>query len=437
MDQMPSEPPQELSGWKEIASHLGASVRTAQDYEKNLGLPVHRQPGEKGRVFADPVELDAWRTSRNGSGSPVRTEEAAARAPSPAAVRDVWPRRVLLAAVLTLPFLALGAYLLVIPHGPLADFRVEGKRLIAYNSNGGELWRHTFDFDLQGELYRPEAEKRLIWIGDLEGRGQPVLLFAPKAVDDIEAPSLLLCFAADGNIKWRFRPGRAVTDASGRHMVPPYMIRNLQVIVGKRPADTRIVVSSNHYLNYPNQVAFLDVHGRVVGEYWHPGHLPYLRAADLANDGRMDLLMAGVSNGNHQATLVVLDPLKVVGLMTANEVRDERYQLLGMQPAKEKAVVLFPRSAFSAGQDYTRAIHLRVTKERLLVYVAEGEGEGAPQVLLYELDNGLNVMDLTPLSSEVVFLYQGLRARGLVDHPFSEELARLKAALVVRRDGQP
>jgi hypothetical protein len=132
-----------------------------------------------------------------------------------------------------------------------------------------------------------------------------------------------------------------------------------------------------------------------------------------------------------------LDPLKVVGLMTANEVRDERYQLLGMQPAKEKAVVLFPRSAFSAGQDYTRAIHLRVTKERLLVYIAEGEGEGAPQVLLYELDNGLNVMDLSPLSAEVVYLYQALRARGLVDYPFSEELARLKAGVVVRRNGQP
>jgi hypothetical protein len=422
---MPKQTQQELSGWKEIASHLGVSVRTVQDYEKNLGLPVHRRPGEKGRVFADPGELDAWRTTRNGSGSP-----------SPAAVHEVWPRRVLFAAVLALPLLALGAYLLLIPHGPPTDFRVGGKRLIVYNNNGKELWRHTFDYDLQDELYLPDAEKRLTWLGDLDGTGQPVLLFVPKAVNDLEVPSLLLCFAADGNIKWRFRPGRPVTDASGRRMVPPYMIRNLQVVMGKTPADTRIVVSSNHYLNYSNQVAFLDAHGRTVGEYWHPGHLLYLRAADLANDGHMDILMAGVSNGNHQATLVALDPLQVVGLMTANEVRDERYRLLGMQPANEKAVVLFPRSSFSAGQDYTRVIHLRVTKERLLVYVAEGEGEGAPAVLLYELDNGLHVMDLTPLSSEVLFLYQGLRARGLVDHPFSEELARLKAALVVRRSAQ-
>ncbi len=61
MDRMTAPQPPELSGWKDIAAHLGVSVRTAQDYERNFGLPVHRQPGEKGRVYAHPQELDAWR----------------------------------------------------------------------------------------------------------------------------------------------------------------------------------------------------------------------------------------------------------------------------------------------------------------------------------------------------------------------------------------
>src|SRR5260370_1950909 len=54
----------ELSGWKEIAAHLDVSVRTAQGYEKNLGLPVRRQPGQKGRVWASVEELDGWRLAR-------------------------------------------------------------------------------------------------------------------------------------------------------------------------------------------------------------------------------------------------------------------------------------------------------------------------------------------------------------------------------------
>ena len=79
MDHMSAQLSKELSGWKEIASHLGVGVRTAQDYERNLGLPVHRQPGEKGRVFADPDELDVWRkpANGNGNGTPAPSSEAA------------------------------------------------------------------------------------------------------------------------------------------------------------------------------------------------------------------------------------------------------------------------------------------------------------------------------------------------------------------------
>jgi hypothetical protein len=49
---MPAKPSErtELSSWKEIAAYLGVSVRTAQHWERNRGLPVRRLAGEKGRV---------------------------------------------------------------------------------------------------------------------------------------------------------------------------------------------------------------------------------------------------------------------------------------------------------------------------------------------------------------------------------------------------
>jgi hypothetical protein len=70
-DQMLAQRRKELSGRKEIAAHLGASVRTGQDYERNPGMPIHRRPGEKGRVFADAHELDAWRKQTSGNGVPL------------------------------------------------------------------------------------------------------------------------------------------------------------------------------------------------------------------------------------------------------------------------------------------------------------------------------------------------------------------------------
>lgn len=50
-----------LSGWKQIANHLGIGVRTAQRYEREMELPVRRPAGKfQGEVIATKAELDAW-----------------------------------------------------------------------------------------------------------------------------------------------------------------------------------------------------------------------------------------------------------------------------------------------------------------------------------------------------------------------------------------
>lgn len=54
-------PAQELSSWKEISAYLGVSIKTAQLWEQQRGLPVHRLPGPRGRVYAKVDELDAWK----------------------------------------------------------------------------------------------------------------------------------------------------------------------------------------------------------------------------------------------------------------------------------------------------------------------------------------------------------------------------------------
>ena len=50
-----------LNGWKEISSHLERSVRTAQRWEAQAGLPVHRPAlKDRGVVVAFTEELDQW-----------------------------------------------------------------------------------------------------------------------------------------------------------------------------------------------------------------------------------------------------------------------------------------------------------------------------------------------------------------------------------------
>jgi TolB-like protein len=82
----PSQGNRRLDSWKEIAAFFGRDERTVNRWEKELGLPVHRLPGAKGRVYAFTDELTAWRaassnasatTPANGTHSqPISTEVA-------------------------------------------------------------------------------------------------------------------------------------------------------------------------------------------------------------------------------------------------------------------------------------------------------------------------------------------------------------------------
>src|SRR5713226_7613311 len=67
-----SHPPtgrKRLDSWKEIAAFFGRDERTVNRWEKELGLPVHRLPGTKGRVYAYPEELSAWSAETKNAGA--------------------------------------------------------------------------------------------------------------------------------------------------------------------------------------------------------------------------------------------------------------------------------------------------------------------------------------------------------------------------------
>jgi PAS domain-containing protein len=50
-----------LTSWKDVAAYLGKTTRTAQRWERDLGLPIHRPLNKPtGVILADPDEIDAW-----------------------------------------------------------------------------------------------------------------------------------------------------------------------------------------------------------------------------------------------------------------------------------------------------------------------------------------------------------------------------------------
>ena len=66
-----------LDSWKDIAAYLGRNIRTCRNWERDLGLPIHRlDDSAKSRVFAYAGEIDAWREMKgrlpeNGTPPPA------------------------------------------------------------------------------------------------------------------------------------------------------------------------------------------------------------------------------------------------------------------------------------------------------------------------------------------------------------------------------
>ena len=65
----PSTGRKRLDSWKEIAAFFGRDERTVNRWEKELGLPVRRLPGTKGRVYAYTEELSAWSAAPKNAGA--------------------------------------------------------------------------------------------------------------------------------------------------------------------------------------------------------------------------------------------------------------------------------------------------------------------------------------------------------------------------------
>lgn len=115
-----------LRSWKEIAAYLGVTVRTAQLWERQRGLPVRRLPGGRGGVSASTVELDEWRGSPGGT-----TEEAV-----PAAAAPSRRLKMGLAAVALVIVASLGVTVRNMPEG---DLRLDGQWLIFVDEEGREM----------------------------------------------------------------------------------------------------------------------------------------------------------------------------------------------------------------------------------------------------------------------------------------------------------
>jgi hypothetical protein len=224
-------------------------------------------------------------------------------------------------------------------HGEPKLGRLDGSALVIMNAEGKELWRKVFPEGLGPDWFYAQGLASRIWFADLEGKGHTSVLFVYAPAGPLSRSSTLICYSDRGTERWRWTPGRELPEFGGSPAT--FVTIAVAVLKATDQRPRRIVVSSQHHPWWENQMAVLDVGGKVISEYWHSGALSYLALADLYGDGKEEIVATGVNNGYLQATLVVLDPDQVFGAST--EVRPS-FQIHGMGAAQEKLRLLFPRS---------------------------------------------------------------------------------------------
>src|SRR5258708_26992151 len=102
-----------------------------------------------------------------------------------------------------------------------------------------------FETPLREIYYSQDTQPLHIWTDKSQ------VLFVAAPLNESDVGSSVICFGSNGTVRWRFQPGRNVTDSGGDQMVPPYFTSSLQVLKGKTPSDNLVVVSSHHYLSRP------------------------------------------------------------------------------------------------------------------------------------------------------------------------------------------
>ena len=338
-------------------------------------MPVHRLPGGRGRVLANVAELDAWK--RSGA---LQTTEPLPVAPPPAPVIDAppaAPRRAWgrfagwlgTAALVALALLTVHYW----PRKPVS-YRIERDTFIALDAQARECWRKVFPYPLL-EANSPEISSRYTWIGDLDGDGHNEVLFAPHPITSQQESTPLICYDYRGVERWRFDNRRRVRTKI-EDFAPIFGLAGFLVTPRGRGLANVVLVATTHYLYYPSQVALLAPDGRLIGAYWHSGHLNFLQANDLDNDGKPEFYLAGISNAWHAATLVVLDQDRFVGASQEPQAPD--YQLLGFPPPAERSRIIFPRSCLNTTFDpYNPVFSLNVSYGEIVLQTMELIGHGA------------------------------------------------------------
>lgn len=409
-----------LSGWKEIAAHLRRSVRAAQRWEHELGLPVKRVKTVAGQVvFASRADLDAWLAKQHSviqaePVDPVELSEPADDIPVAAGSRSRVERRhplMTMAAVVTI-LLVLGAWAWWprTSATPVDSVTIVGKRLEARGADGRVLWHHQFDEDVRGLTLTDYPRGPLITIEgvDIDADGSTEWLI-PLRFGDVRGgfrrSDAVAAFSAAGKLRWLASvPADFTLTCGGVPVQGPWQVSAMSVPNHAGPRS--VWLAFHHPVSWPAFAVEVTPDGTVTRRYVQAGWIKSILEHETPTGRQVEI--AGVINERERASLVSIDPEAALSALTP---LTPEFACDLDAPSDPLRVVLFPP------HDVTAAFHYKY----FLATAVYRHGDG----LRVSLAGGSAVamMDAAGVVTDVTFIddywlqHDALFRDGRLDHP--------------------
>ena len=395
-----------LTSWKEIADYLRVSVRTAQSWEHERGLPVQRMPGEKGRVLTTAQDLDRWRQSLRTNGWWSK----------PAHLKAV----ALLFAVLFagLSGYEVAAHLRQYVGRQAASYRLGRRSITVLDSSGKDLWRVPFAQPFESADYADAqlAAHRKVSFNDIDGDGDVETLFVYSPLDSLRNPSALYCFSREGKERWNFAPER-MSRANGQGYGQIDVLNDLLVTRPNGKSESYILLLDCRLPGHSAKLFVLSPRGEILATFTHQGHLGMLEAADVDGCGRKEVLVGGTAGERNEAELIVLEMPHDFGrsAMQPSAARD-----VTPPQIREKAVLMFHRTSVNRKlEESNRIAHIAHSGDVLTVVVSELSDDPSVEVT-YQLDRQFRVKDVW-FSDALKNLHRSLTTQGILEHSLADE----------------
>jgi hypothetical protein len=372
----PPDAPESLNGWKEIAAHLGKSVRSVQRWERELGLPVRRinTPDGGQIVFANRLEIDEWKRLQDAARP--QPDRVGDRTDASALTRPRWTSRLTGRAAFLVLGIAIGATAVAlirfsIPGRP-DRFEIVDNTLTAYTQAGTPVWRYSFG----RTAIHPPTSRLFTAAGDVDGDGGTDVVvavrFAPPMSKSATSDAIF-AFRRDGSLIWQVQPVLQLSH-KGQAFDGPWQVMDFRISPDRgRP---RVWIAYNHLTWRPGFVLEVEPTGRSLLRYVQSGWLHGLGVWSTSAGAL--LAVGGVSNEYSRASVTLLS----VDGEPAQSVPNGDGPIIceGCPRGNPHAFFLFPVSELATSvylRPYSWARQLAQDGTHLKVATDEGFGAGS------------------------------------------------------------